>query len=219
MKKDEDIIYWTNELQLATRSHLATLTGRNPKSLHLSLQRLVRARTLFCNPRRLFEENVYATYDIRKRMGFDHDLPLSDIHVALSSSDRLLEWNQPRQKLKGQVNEDTVFLFSFKDSSIRYYLEYETGTNGWWQVEDKMKRYTAKRSKERFNVLFVLKDEQRKTVYQMRKRAEKFLERDKPSTWKFFLFTTLEKITTQPLGKICMSAYDTNHYPLSPDLL
>lgn len=84
--KDDELIAVVNELRLATRLHIGTVTNRNNSYLNESLRRLVKGKKLYCaasnNP---FVPHVYATYDIRKRTGFEHDLPLSDIHVALWS--------------------------------------------------------------------------------------------------------------------------------------
>lgn len=159
---------------------------------------------------------VYATHDIRRRETFDHDLALTDIHIAVYLTRRLKQWNQPVQKIDGAVNEDTLFHLTYKDSHIKYYLEYETGKNAWYQVDDKFRRYLELRGKDPFHVLFVLKDEERKTIAQLTRRAQEFLSKEKPASWKLFLFTTLEQITANPQGHICRVAYAPERFPFAP---
>ena len=206
--KDDSVLLHVGELRLATRALLSRLTGRNNSWLNESLRRMVRQKKLYCRRQGRWQPIIYATYDIRRREDFEHDLALSEIHVALAETGALLDWNQPRQKLEGQLNEDTSFELACPGGFIKYYLEYETGKNAWYQVDDKFKRYLDRRSQERFHVLFVLKDEQLKTVKQMTSRAERFVDRSKDSAPKIFLFTTQEHMIRDPLGPICHIALD-----------
>ena len=214
--KDDNVLYWVNELRLATRAHIGQVTGRNNSWLNESLRRMVGQKKLHCKLRGRWLPTVYATYDIRRRGNFDHDLPLTDIHVALAQSGKLLEWDQPRQKFEAELNEDTSFELEFRDGYIKYYLEYETGKNAWYQVDDKFKRYLERRGQERFHVLFVLKDETLKTVSQLVKRAQRFIPQEQESRWKWFLFTTFEQITRDPSGDICRIVYSPAKCPLIP---
>lgn len=109
MSKDDQIIYFANEFYLVTRAHLAHLTQRNPKSLNESLRRLVRQQRLYCKAQSIYKPHVYATYDIRKRQHFDHDLGISNIHLALHRTGKLVEWRQYQKKCKDGTNEDAVF--------------------------------------------------------------------------------------------------------------
>ena len=217
--KDEQILLYLNECPLLTRSHIGKLAGRDNSYLNESLRRMVRQKKIHYKPRGRWLPTVYALHDIRKRESFDHDLPLADIYTALKQTGRLAEWCQPRQKFEGELNEDITFYFACGNSQIKYYLEYETGKNAWWQVDAKFARYILRRREEQFNVLFVLKDEALKTIKQMTSRAQKFVDKGRPVTWKLFLFTTLSEITANPLGRICATAYDARTYPIAPDLL
>lgn len=219
--KDDQIVLFAAEYQLVTHQHLVELTKRHAKALWRSLPRLVARRLLFCREQGMHKPNIYSTFDIRRRENFKHDLMITDIHVALSKTGMLLEWRQPRLRVKGGVNEDARFemeiVMQDRRGKITFYLEADAGTEPAWMIEDKFKRYLRAREDERFNVLFVFPDEKRAQAFA--RRAEKFLDKTTPSTLKFLLFTTLEEITINPLGAICHIAHDTAKFPIVPDLL
>jgi hypothetical protein len=223
ISKDDQLILYANEFHLVTRAHLAALTGRNPKSLNESLRRLVQEKVLYCRTQGLYKPHVYAAYDIARRQQFDHDLPITDIHLALHNTGRLIEWQQARQKRKGEINEDALFYLSVpmpeRVGSIKYYLEYDTGTEPLWQIDERLVRYLALRrqSAEPFNVLFVALEKER--AAKLARRAEKVLDRENPSRWKLFLFVSLQDILANTLGPICTIAYDEKTYPIIPPLL
>jgi hypothetical protein len=218
MNKDDDILFHLNRCNLLAVRHLKQLT-RNNSWLNESLRRMVRQKKVYYRDRGRFAGHVYAAYDITKRESFDHDLPLADLYTPLHLTGRLSEWEQPKDKYENELNEDALFYFSSGDGSIKYYLEFETGKNKWGLIDSKYERYLTERKNDRFHVLFVLRDERLKTVKQMTQRAERFLDKDKPSTWKIFLFTTADKLAADPLGQVCNTAYDSKLYPLAPDLI
>lgn len=221
--KDDEIIYLANEFGLVTRAHLATLTGRNPKSLNESLRRLVGQERLYRARQGLYKPHVYATYDIRKRQHFDHDLSITEAHLSLHQTGRLIEWQQKREKRKGEINEDALFYLAVpmpeRVGRIKYYFEYDTGTEPLWQIDDRFTRYIALRreSQEPFNVLFVCVDESR--AQRLATRAQKFLDKQNPANWKIFLFASLNALLTDPQGAICIIAFDSNKHLLVPNLL
>jgi hypothetical protein len=219
--KDDQIILLAAEYQLVTHQHLVELTKRHAKAVWRSLPRLVVRRLLYCREQGMHKPNVYSTFDIRRRENFKHDLMITDIHVALNKTGMLLEWRQPRGKMKGGVNEDARFEMAVpmrdRTGKITFYLEADAGTEPSWMLEDKFKRYLRRREDERFNVLFVFPDERRAKA--IARRAEKFLDKANPPTLKFLLFTTLDEITGDPLGAICHIAHDTAKFPIIPNLL
>jgi protein involved in plasmid replication-relaxation len=218
--KDDQIILFAADYQLVTHQHLVELTGRHAKSLWRSLPRLVARRLLFCRAQGMHKPNVYSTFDIRRRENFKHDLMITDIHVALNKTGMLLEWRQPRQRVKGGVNEDARFEMEVqmqdRRGKITFYLEADAGTEPSWMIEDKFKRYLRAREDERFNVLFVFPDERRAKAFA--RRAEKFLDRTTPSTLKFLLFTTLDEMKADTLGPICNIAHSAAKFPIIPNL-
>lgn len=220
MSKDDQIIYFANEFHYVTRFHLAQLTGRNPKSLNESLRRLVGQGRLFRAQQGIYKPHVYATYEIRKRQHFNHDLPITEIHLALYRGGRLIEWQQKREKRKGELNEDAVFYFAVPLSErlgrLKIYLEYDNDKEGYEQIEEKLRRYLKKRQEagEPFHILFVMKSD--KKIPRLLSCAQRLLSRDKPLMWKVFLFATFEEILANTLGPICSIAYDPNKYSFAP---
>jgi Replication-relaxation/Transcriptional regulator, AbiEi antitoxin len=221
--KDDEIIYLASEFHLITRAQLALLTGRNPKSLNESLRRLVAQGRLYRAAQGIYKPHVYATYDIRRRQHFEHDLAIAEAHIALHRTGRLLEWQQKREKRKGEVNEDAVFYYAVplpgRVGRIRYYFELDTGTEPAWQVDDRLARYRALRREaaEPFNVLFVCLQKER--VQWLASRAQKFVDRQDPASWKLFLFTSLGELISDTQGAICAVAYVSNTYSIAPNLL
>ena len=217
MNKDDEILFHLNRCNLLAVRHLKQLTRSN-SWLNESLRRMVRQKKIYRKFRGKFAGYVYASYDISRRDSFDHDLLLADIYTPLYLTGRLLDWEQPKDKWENELNEDATFQFTVGSGHIKYYLEHETGKNNWRQIDSKFARYIRQRTEDRFNVLFVLRDESLKTIKQMTRRAEPFLDKEKPSSWKLFLFTTIARLA-DPLGKICHTAYDSATYPLAPDLV
>lgn len=221
--KDDAIVYFANDFHLVTRSHLANLTGRNPKSLNESLRRLVKAKRLYCKPQGIYKPHVYATYNICKRQYFNHDLGITDVHLALHNTSRLIEWQQRQEKRKGELNEDAVFYLAVplpdRIGRIKYYLEYDTGTEPLWQIDEKFSRYLAARDPalEPFHVLFVCQEKSRMQRFSV--RAQKFLNKEKTTSPKFFLFTAIQDIVSDTQGAICRIAFDKESHPIAPDSL
>lgn len=218
MNKDDDILFHLNRCNLMKTKHLKKLT-RNNSWLNESLTRMKTEKKVWSRKLGSFHGFVWAAYDITRRESFDHDLPLADLYTPLHLTGRLFDWEQPKDKYENKLNEDALFYFASGNGSIKYYLEFETGKNKWSLIDSKYERYLTERKNDRFHVLFVMRDERLKTVKQMTQRAERFLDKDKPSTWKIFLFTTSEKLAADPLGQVCNTAYDSKLYPLAPDLI
>lgn len=218
--KDGEIIRLAAEYQVLTHQHLVELTNRHPKAVWRSLPRLVDRGHLYCREQGMYKPNVYSRFDIRRRATFEHELMITDIHLALHKTGLLSEWDQPRQKFSktASVNQDARFEIDTPDGQSSYvrYLEADTGTEPSWMLDDKFKRYLGRRG-ERFAVLLVFPDEQR--ARSMVRRAEKFLPHDKPSSWKFFLFTTLDEIKSDTLGPICHYAYSSEKCPVVPKMI
>lgn len=232
---DAKILSFASQFSLITHQHLCELTGMHPNSLWRSLPRLVKNGELYCKELGMYRPNVYATYDItkRKRSNFSHDLTISDVHLALSKMRhwQLFEWRQPRQKVKGGLNEDAMFtlrlVLAGNPKTISYYLEVDTGSEPDWQIEERISRYLVHGVKG--HILFVVnaqhedaparsQEECDKRVSLLVRKAERFLAKDAPDTWKKFLFTTRGEMIQNASGAICRVAHDSNKYPIAPDL-
>lgn len=211
-----DIIYFANEFGPLTHKNLVDLTRMHPISLRRLLPRLVRQKRLYCMTQGMHKPNVYATYNIAQRNDFLHDLARADVAAALHNTGMLTYWHQPRQKLSRHksTNEDARFELSTEVGNrialIRFYLEVDTGTEGYWQIEDKLKRYLA--LKDNSQVLFVVKFNPTKahrtfpqTLAQL---AERFVRKSEPHMWAKFLFADYERFVADPLERVCHIPYD-----------
>lgn len=231
--KNSKIIWAAQQFFLVTHKHLCELTGMHPNSLWRSLPRLVESGQLYCKELGMYRPHVYATHDIRKRKrsNFAHDFMITDIHLALHRTGKLLEWLQPRQKFKGAVNEDALFRVpvlteSGQEKKLTYFLEADTGSEPDWQIQEKIKRYLNTKG----HVLFVVRVQDEDTSQQSKaetdrriqsliRQAEKFLpsEQSQDFTWKKFLFVSLDTLMRDPLGPVLEIAYDRkNKYTLIP---
>src|SRR5215213_19903 len=88
---------------------------------------------------------VYASYDIGKRKEFGHDLLITDIHITLHKTGRLLEWRQPTQKKKNSLNEDVYCVIAVPSGEgvkeLHCFIEADNGTEPEWQIREKTSRY------------------------------------------------------------------------------
>jgi len=92
------------EFHLVTERQLSELTGR--QTLWRRLPILTAQKKLYRKRGSGYEPYVYASYDISRRGDFEHDLMITDIHIALRKTGRLVRWAQSGQKRKGELNED-----------------------------------------------------------------------------------------------------------------
>ena len=65
-------------------------------------------------------------------------------------------------------------------------------------------------------MLFVCQDEER--AQRLAMRAQRFLNKKNPDSWKLFLFASLHQLLAETQGPICVVAYDPNRYPLAPNM-
>ena len=161
------------------------------------------------------EKYVYATFDIRRRKGFDHDLMVTTILVTLYLNFDLQTWKRPREKFKGRLNEDLYAVLRLPAGQVHYFIEADTGSEGYAQIEDKVRRYLKyyEAKQEPFMVLFVTQDDRR-----VRELLRKLVDTIPYGKRRMFLFTTLDQMTSNPGGLICRIAHDQAAYPVLPNL-
>ena len=209
--KDDEILFHLSQCNLLTRDHIAKLTNRDHSYLDESLKRMVFQRKIYCKDRGRWLPRVYATYDISKRESFDHDLPLADLYVATYLTGNLLDWSQPKQKFESDLNEDVTMVIQAGERAITYRVEYETGKNNRNHIVEVHKRYIQLRDEELFNVLWILRNEERKKLSSYLLIGEDLLKSkrylkyhiDKSSTHKLFLYVLQEDYLKGPSGKVC----------------
>ena len=166
------------------------------------------------------EKYVYADYDISKRKDLEHDLITSWVHITLHRSFHILYWKRSREKYKGKLNEDAYFILTIpgvlvngRPSEVHYYLESDTGSEGYAQIEDKLERYLRHYEREGtpFFVLFVCASDRR--AQDLVKRAARIVPADKRN---FTMFTSLQSLRENPAGQICLVPHEDSHYTLLP---
>jgi protein involved in plasmid replication-relaxation len=220
-------MYYAAECGPLTHKNLCDLTGLHPVSLWRILPKLVSEKKLYCVSQGMHKPNVYATYNIAKRTDFPHDLARADVATAIHRTGLVTYWTQPRQKLSvyKSVNEDARFELTkeFEDriGTLHFFLEMDTGTEGYWQLEDKFKRYLAQG--ENAQVLFVVKHNPLKShrtkPTTLASLAEKYINKSQKHTWNDFLFADYAEFLADPLGPVCHVPYDPARYSILESLL
>lgn len=160
------------------------------------------------------EKYVYASYDISKRKDFNHDLITSWVQIILDLHFDVAKWNRSNQKFKGQVNEDAFFILNVKDKPINYFLESDTGSEPYRQIEEKWERYIKLlgEANKKFFVLFLCAT-QKRAVDLARRAAKGYIPR---SNRIAFLFTYLDAFRDNPTGRICLVPYEEDLFTLLP---
>ena len=103
---DKEIVRFVNEFRLVTIEHLEGLTGR--KTIWRRLPVLLAEKQVYKKERGINEKYVYSCTPLHKRSVFtiDHDLMITDIHVALHKTGTLIYWEQGKDCWKDRVHQD-----------------------------------------------------------------------------------------------------------------
>jgi hypothetical protein len=228
----QDIIAFANEIGPLTHQNLCDLTGLHPISVRRILPKLVKEKKLYCVKQQMTKPYAYATYNITHRTDLEHDLARADVATAIHTNYLVTYWRQPRQKLPvdKSVNEDARFELSIrrhhnerenKVGTLHFYLEMDIGTEGYYQLENKFKRYLA--LTEPFQVLFVVKFNpiraHRTRPQTFASLAEKYIRKSDKHLWDTFLFADYAEFLANPAGKVCHIAYDSKCFSLLDALL
>ncbi len=213
--KDSEILYYVGEFHLVTEAQLQALTKR--QTLWRRLPVLAKEKKLFRTRKGRYAPYVYASYDITRRKEFAHDLLLTDIHIALHKTDRLVEWRQDKQKKKDALNEDAYCVIGVPAAGtvkeLHCFIEADNGSEPDWQIREKTSRYLSyyEKHKKPFRVLFVATDEKRtqELVRVARRSVPEAISR-------MFLFADIEKFKADPLGPICSVCHNEKPVSLIP---
>lgn len=216
--KDTELLYYVNEFHLVTESQLASLTRR--KTLWRRLPVLAREKKLYRTRQGKYAPYVYAAYNITKRKSFDHDLLITDIHIALHQTGRLLQWQQPKDKKEGALNEDALCVITVPTvegvKEMHCFVEADTGSEPDWQIREKIDRYTSYYNKHKmpFRVLFVAPDERRRQ--ELVRVSERSVSKE---VSRMYLFTSIEKFRMEPFSAICSICHSEKPICLIPAIL
>ncbi|MFP5263713.1 MAG: hypothetical protein ACLGJB_17675 [Blastocatellia bacterium] len=162
------------------------------------------------------QKYVYADYqEITKRKDCTHDIITTWVQIILHIFFSLLHWQRGKQKHANEVNEDGFFILGLplpnKVAEVDYYLESDTGSEGYTQIYNKWQQYTEmlENSEKAFFVLFVCATKER-ALDLVRcasgKKSKKYaIAREHRIA---FLFTYLDALRASPKGAICYVPYE-----------
>jgi len=210
--KDAEILYLVREFRLVTERHLKELTGR--QTLWRRLPVLVEQKKLYRKKRGQYDPYIYAAHNITDRRDFEHDLMITDIHIALHKSGILLEWTQPQQKLKGGLNEDAFCIVSVRGKELHCFIEADNSSEPDWQIREKIERYVShhRATQKVFRVLFAAPDQKR--VNELLRASKRVISED---VSRMFLFATLPDFRRDCFGQICSICHDEKPISLVPN--
>jgi hypothetical protein len=174
---------------------------------------LITGKHIFVRKRARGERYVYASWDIGKRKDCDHDLLISWTHLALYKAFEILDWHRPKEKRKGQLNEDASFVLKHPAGEVHYYLEADTGTEAYSQVQEKLERYGQHfdRVKAPFLVLFITAEAQR--AKGLARKAARVVSKARR---KIYLFADIESLKSYPGEAICHIPHEDTLYSVLP---
>jgi hypothetical protein len=216
---DREIVRCVAEFRLVTIEHLERLTGR--KTIWRRLPVLVQLKQVFKKERGINQKYVYASSPVHKRSLFtiDHELMITDIHVAFHQTGILVYWEQGKDCWKSNVHQDAFCTLQHphrKDANkIDYFIEADTGTQNHRDIAIKIHSYLDHLSvhPNPFRVLFATISEIR--AHNLAEVAATIVPHEKR---RAFLFTTLEDLKRDPLGPICRMAHSRESVPILPGL-
>ena len=161
------------------------------------------------------EKYVYAGYDITARKDCAHDIITTWVQIILHNFFILLSWERNKKKLRNAVNQDATLTLGIplpnKMGEVDYYLESDTGSEGYDQIFKKWVQYVEmlKESKKAFFVLFVCADKERALDLVRCASGKKNKKFSVPKEYNMaFLFTYVEALRTNPKGAICYAPYE-----------
>lgn len=176
---------------------------------------LIEGKHIYCWEAPIGQKYVYADYDITNRKDFTHDIITTWVQIVLHSFFVLLSWDRNKKKLRNAVNQDAMFTLGIplpkKMGEVDYYLESDTGSEGYDQIFKKWIQYVEmlNESEKAFFVLFVCADKERALDLVQCASGKKNKKYGVPKEYKMaFLFTYVEAFRADPKGHICYVPYE-----------
>jgi hypothetical protein len=224
--RDITIKRLTQDFGPLTVDHLVTLSRKedlgSPHTLWRRLREnkpLLKDGHLCVRKRSASEKYVYATYDIRRRKGFDHDLMVSTILTTLHAEFDLRDFKRPREKFSGKLNEDLHCVLGVslpgRNGELHYFIEADTGSEGYAQIDDKIRRYLRHHEKDREGFIMLLVTGEERRARELCRRSERLVPRGKR---RMFFFTTLDQLTATPQGSICQVPFEETPHAIVPKI-
>jgi protein involved in plasmid replication-relaxation len=205
---DRDIVRFVNEFKLVTVDHLERLTGR--KTVWRRLPVLLEHKQIFKKERGINEKFIYSSSPIKQRSPFtlEHDLLITDIHVALHTTGKLIYWEQGKETWKTNVHQDAFCTLEHPlqpDLTIDCFIEADTGTQNHRTIALKLQGYLDyfQRNPSPFRVVFATNSEAR--AKNLARVAETCID---PKRKKLYWFTPVQALRQNCFGPIGYMPYE-----------
>ncbi len=215
---DRDIVRFVNEFKLVTVDHLERLTGRNTVWRRLPL--LLEQKQIFKKERGINEKYVYSSAPIKRRSLFtlEHDLMITDIHVALHTTGKLIYWEQGKDTWKPKVHQDAFCTLEHPhrpDLMIDYFIEADTGTQNHRTIALKLQTYLDyfDQQESPFRVIFATMSAAR--AKNLARMAETCIE---PERGKVFLFSAIPDFIQNCFAPVCYLPCKSDLFSIFPGL-
>jgi hypothetical protein len=213
---DLQILSYVKEFRLVTVEHLKQLTGRQTIWRRLKVQPLSsliqQKHIFFKKPKNKNLPYVFSDHPISRRSEdrLDHELLITEAHIALHLTGQLIFWEQGRAAWKKGVHQDAFAVLQNEKGKIHLFLEADIGTENHQQITGKMDTYIHYPDKP-FRVLFISLTAKRANNLSL--LAESIITRDQR---KHFLFTDLSSVKAKLLCSICFMPYENDLQLIMP---
>jgi hypothetical protein len=215
---DRELLEHVKEFRLVTIEQLERLTGRRTIWRRLKVEPpapLIESRQVFYKkPKNKNLPYVFSDHPIERRSEnrLDHELLITDIHIALYKTGYLVLWQQGKETWRGSVHQDAFAILHTEKGRLHLFIEADTGSENHQQIAGKLQTYSSYPDKP-FRLLFV-------TVSQLRAQnlariAESIIAREER---KYYLFTSADLLRESTLAPICYVPFELNQAVIIPGL-
>lgn len=216
---DRQIFEYIKEFRLVTVEHLERLTGRQTVWRRLRVKNppapLIESKQVFFKrPKNKNLPYVFSDRPIERRSEdrLDHELLITDIHIALHTTGTLAFWEQGKETWRSSVHQDAFAILQTEKGKLHLFIEADTGSENHQQIARKLQTYNTYPDKP-FRLLFVTVSEAR--ARNLARVAESFIAREER---KYYLFTSADKLTQAPLSPLCFVPFESGHAAIIPGL-
>jgi hypothetical protein len=216
---DRQLVEYIKEFRLVTIEHLEQLTGRATLWRRLRVKEptaplIAEKQVFFKKPRNRNLPYVFADHPIDRRSDdrLEHEILITDIHIALHSTGCLSYWAQGKEAWRGSVHQDAFAILQTERGSLHLFIEADTGSENHQQIAAKLQIYNNHTDKP-FRLLFVTVAEAR--ARNLARLAESFIPREER---RYYAFTNSDRIKHDPLAPICFVPYETTPAAIAPGL-
>jgi Replication-relaxation len=219
---DREILSFIKEFSLITREQLEKLTGRQTVWRRLRVKAptspLIKDKHVFFKqPRNNNLPFVFSDHPIQRRSEgrLDHELLITDIHIALYQTGYLVSWEQGKEAWKREVHQDAFAILRNPNidephNKMHLFIEADLGTENHQTIAEKLRGYLAHPDKP-FRTLFVTLTEAR--AHNLKRLAETIVRKEERL---YFLFAGAPVFLKNPLAQLCLVPYENELSQLMP---